>query len=79
MASIFDTGGRGSGRPKDTIKYGNRTGQLVHVFTSPADAQRKVRLLREDGILAVTRKWYSKWPVYRCGTLRRQRRGRIIK
>ena len=76
MASVFDTGGRGSGRPKDSIKYGNRNGYLVHVFNSPADANRKVRLLREDGILAIKRKWYSKWPVYRCGTIRMARRWR---
>jgi len=78
MASVFETGGRGSGRPKDTIKYGKRTGILVHSYKTPAEAHHKVEILRQDGICAVTRKWYGQWPVYRCGVLRK-RRGRLIK
>ena len=67
MASVHETGGRGSGRPKDTIKYGKRTGMLVNTYRDPQEAHHKARILEEQGIMAVTRPWYSKWCVYKLG------------
>jgi hypothetical protein len=67
MGTVHEEGGRGSGRPKDRIRYGKRTCMLVVTYKSPQDAYRKERLLESDGIMAIVRTWYSQWCVYKCG------------
>lgn len=67
----IEYGGRGSGRPPDSIKYGKRLCHIVNDYPNPKEAKRKARLLEDDGILAVVRKWYSRWVVYRCGARKR--------
>jgi len=71
--NIRDVGGRGSGRPQDWFMYGKRKCQLVETYPRKRDAERKAAQLEADGILAVVRKWYSKWCVYRCGARHRAR------
>ena len=67
MGTIQQEGGRGSGRPKDRYKYGKRTCMLVNTYRTPKEAYAKRRNLEEQGIMAIVRKWYSKWCVYKCG------------
>jgi len=60
-------GGRGSGRPQDWFMYGKRKCQFVTSFHTQREAQKLADKFERDGILAVVRKWYSQWTVYRCG------------
>ncbi len=69
--NIHLVGGRGSGRPKDRFYYGSRICILANILTNPRDAEIYRRKLEREGILAVVRKWYSQWPVYRCGARKR--------
>ena len=67
MSTIHEKGGRGSGRPKDRMEYGKRTCMLVETYKSPKEAYAKRHNLEEQGIMAIVRKWYSQWCVYKCG------------
>lgn len=60
-------GGRGTGRPLDRFKYGKRTCLLVDSFSNKSRADKLADKFEGDGILAVVKKWYSRWCIYRCG------------
>ena len=64
-------GGRGSGRPLDKFKYGKLTCLYVTDFKTRREADKLADKIERDGILAVVRKWYSHWVVYRCGARKR--------
>lgn len=61
------SGGRGTGRPQDWFRYGKRTCHIVNDYKTKWDADKKARQLEMEDVLAVIRKWYSRWAVYRCG------------
>lgn len=65
-------GGRGSGRPQDWFMYGKRRCHYLTDYRTQAEADRKAWQLEADGILAVVKKWYSRWVVYRCGVRKRR-------
>lgn len=67
MGTVFGEGGRGSGRPKDRIRYGKRTCMLVMSYKTPREAYAESELLESMGIMAIVRKWYSQSVVYKCG------------
>lgn len=67
MGTVHQEGGRGSGRPKDSLMYGKRYCMLVNTYKTAKEAYAKARNLESQGIMAITRKWYSKWCVYKCG------------
>lgn len=65
-------GGRGSGRPPDKFKYGKRVCIYVGDYDTKQLAYKIKDKYEKDGILAVVRKYYSKWAVYRCGERKRR-------
>ena len=70
MASVRE-GGRGTGRPQDSFKYGKRICHIVNTYRTRKEANKKAGQLESEGIMAVVRKWYSQWCVYRCGARHR--------
>lgn len=66
-------GGRGAGRPQDKFQYGKRLCQYVADFKTRQEADRLANKFERDGILAVVKKWYGRWVVYRCGVRKRRR------
>jgi len=71
MKAHIKYGGRGTGRPLDKFMYGRRICIYVTDYRTKEEANKLANKFEKEGILAIVRKWYSRWVVYRCGARKR--------